>query len=131
MAFLDGQIMHRSGSDLFLGSWILICVNSCQIHNPGYSSKRLVKYCRFKFFTSNWVYCKNSLNILQAYPKSFHFSYFKEFTCQKMRCANSILKQAQTMIIKTFWCSLEQHDDILRFEKLKPEHGKIIQSSKA
>jgi len=89
------------------------------------------KYCRFKFFTSNWVYCKNSLNILQAYPKSFHFSYFKEFSCQKMRCANSILKQAQTMIIKTFWCSLEQHDDILRFEKLKPEHGKIIQSSKA
>lgn len=87
------------------------------------------KYCRFKFFTSNWVYCKNSLNILQSYPKSFHLSISK-FLLAK-RCANSILKQAQTMIIKTFWCSLEQHDDILRFEKLKPEHGKIIQSSKA
>jgi len=36
------------------------------------------------------------------------------------------------MIIKTFGCSLEQHDDILRFEKLKPEpeHGKIKRSIK-
>ena len=34
------------------------------------------------------------------------------------------------MIIKTFGCSLEQHDDILGFENLQPEHGKIKQSIK-
>jgi len=42
------------------------------------------KYCRFKIFTSNWVYCKKSWNIFKPIQNHSVYPSFKLFSGQKM-----------------------------------------------